>query len=81
MRQEERWGRGGIERGVPIFHALRKLDGIPLAEAGKICILIEPTRRMTMDELLSILKKNARTSLEDIARMTRSTPAAIAARI
>ena len=34
-----------------------------------------------MDELLSILKKNARTSLEDIAKMTRSTPAAIAARI
>ena len=34
-----------------------------------------------MDELLSILKKNARTSLEDIARMTRSTPAAVAARI
>ena len=34
-----------------------------------------------MDELLNILKKNARTSLEDIARMTRSTPAAVAARI
>ena len=34
-----------------------------------------------MDELLNILKKNARTSLEDIAKMTRSTPAAIAARI
>ena len=34
-----------------------------------------------MDELLSILKKNARTSLEDIAKMIRSTPAAIAARI
>ena len=34
-----------------------------------------------MDELLNILKKNARTSLEDIARMTRSTPTAIAARI
>ncbi|NCA83037.1 MAG: Lrp/AsnC family transcriptional regulator [Opitutae bacterium] len=34
-----------------------------------------------MDELLSILKKNARTSLEDIAKMTRSTPAAVAARL
>ena len=34
-----------------------------------------------MDELLNILKKNARTSLEDIAKMTRSTPAAVAARI
>jgi DNA-binding Lrp family transcriptional regulator len=34
-----------------------------------------------MDELLSILKKNARTSVEDIAKMIRSTPAAIAARI
>lgn len=34
-----------------------------------------------MDELLDILKKNARTSLEDIAKMTRSTPANIAARI
>ena len=34
-----------------------------------------------MDEMLNILKKNARTSLEDIAKMIRSTPAAIAARI
>ena len=34
-----------------------------------------------MDELLNILKKNARTSLEDIAKMTRSTPAAVAARL
>ena len=34
-----------------------------------------------MDELLNILKNNARTSLEDIAKMTRSTPVAIAARI
>ena len=34
-----------------------------------------------MDELLSILKRNARTSLEDIAKMTRSTPAAVAAQI
>ena len=34
-----------------------------------------------MDELLDILKKNARTSLEDIAKMIRSTPAAVAARI
>ncbi len=34
-----------------------------------------------MDELLNILKKNARTSLEDIAKMTRSTPVAVAARI
>ena len=34
-----------------------------------------------MDELLNILKKNARTSLEDIAKMTRSTPAAVAARM
>ena len=34
-----------------------------------------------MDELLNILKKNARTSLEDIAKMIRSTPAAVAARI
>lgn len=34
-----------------------------------------------MDELLNILKNNARTSLEDIAKMTRSTPAAVAARI
>ena len=34
-----------------------------------------------MDELLNILKKNARTSIEDIAKMTRSTPAQVAARI
>ena len=34
-----------------------------------------------MDELLNILRKNARTSIEDIARMTKSTPAAVAARI
>ena len=34
-----------------------------------------------MDELLNIMKKNARTSLEDIAKMTRSTPAAVAARL
>ena len=34
-----------------------------------------------MDELLNILKKNARTSVEDIAKMTRSTPEAVAARI
>ena len=34
-----------------------------------------------MDELLNILKNNARTSLEDIAKMTRSTPAAVAARL
>ena len=34
-----------------------------------------------MDELLNILKKNARTSLEDIAKMTRSTPSAVAARL
>ena len=34
-----------------------------------------------MDELLNILKKNARTSLEDIAKMTRTTAAAVAARI
>ena len=34
-----------------------------------------------MDELLNILKNNARTSLEDIAKMTRSTPGAVAARI
>ena len=34
-----------------------------------------------MDELLSILRKNARTSIEDIAKMTRSTPAKVAARI
>ena len=34
-----------------------------------------------MDELLNILRKNARTSIEDIARMTKSTPAAVAAQI
>ncbi len=34
-----------------------------------------------MDELLTILKENARTSLEDIARMLRSTPEAVATRI
>ena len=34
-----------------------------------------------MDELLNILKKNARTSLEDMAKMIRSTPAAVAARM
>lgn len=34
-----------------------------------------------MDELLTILQENARTSLEDIARMLRSTPEAVAARI
>ena len=34
-----------------------------------------------MDELLNILKNNARTSLEDIAKMIRSTPAQVAARI
>jgi DNA-binding Lrp family transcriptional regulator len=34
-----------------------------------------------MDELLDILKKNARTSDEDIAKMIRSTPAEVAARI
>ena len=34
-----------------------------------------------MDELLNILRKNARTSIEDIAKMTRSTPAQVAARI
>lgn len=34
-----------------------------------------------MDELLNILRNNARTSLEDIAKMTRSAPAAVAARI
>jgi DNA-binding Lrp family transcriptional regulator len=34
-----------------------------------------------MDELLNILKKNARTSVEDIAKMIRSTPEAVAARI
>ena len=34
-----------------------------------------------MDELLTILQENARTSLEDIARMLRSTPEAVVARI
>ncbi len=34
-----------------------------------------------MDELLDILRKNARTSIEDIAKMVRSTPAAVAAKI
>ena len=34
-----------------------------------------------MDELLDILRKNARTSIEDIAKMIRSTPAQVAARI
>ena len=34
-----------------------------------------------MDELLTIVQENARTSLEDIARMLRSTPEAVAARI
>lgn len=34
-----------------------------------------------MDELLNILKKSARTSLEDIARMLRSTPEEVAAKI
>lgn len=34
-----------------------------------------------MDELLNILKKNARTSVEDIAKMIRATPEAVAARI
>jgi DNA-binding Lrp family transcriptional regulator len=34
-----------------------------------------------MDELLNILKKNARTSVEDIAKMIRSTPEAVAARL
>ena len=34
-----------------------------------------------MDELLNILRKNARTGIEDIAKMTRSTPAAVAAKI
>ena len=34
-----------------------------------------------MDELLNILKKNARTSLEELAKMIRSTPAAVAARM
>lgn len=34
-----------------------------------------------MDELLQILKQNARTSLEDLAKMTASTPEAVAAKI
>ena len=34
-----------------------------------------------MDELLNILKSNARTSVEDIAKMIRTTPADVAARI
>jgi DNA-binding Lrp family transcriptional regulator len=34
-----------------------------------------------MDELLNILKTNARTSVEDIAKMIRTTPADAAARI
>ena len=34
-----------------------------------------------MNELLDILRKNARTSIEDIARMTRSTPAAVTQQI
>ena len=34
-----------------------------------------------MSELLDILKKNARTSVEDMAKMTRLTPAEVAARI
>ena len=34
-----------------------------------------------MSEILDILKKNARTSLEDIARMIRSTPEEVAERI
>ena len=34
-----------------------------------------------MDELLDILKKSARTSVEDMAKMTRSTPEAVAAKI
>ena len=34
-----------------------------------------------MDELLDILRKNARTSTKDIAKMIRSTPAEVAARI
>ena len=34
-----------------------------------------------MDEILNILRKNARTSIEDIAKMTRSTPVAVAAKI
>ena len=34
-----------------------------------------------MDELLEIIRKNARTSVEDIAKMIQSTPAEVAARI
>ncbi len=34
-----------------------------------------------MEEVLDILRKNARTSLEDLARMTRLTPAAVAEKI
>ena len=34
-----------------------------------------------MNELLDILRKNARTSVEDMAKMTRLTPAEVAARI
>ena len=34
-----------------------------------------------MDELLDILRKNARTSTKDIAKMIRSTPAEVSARI
>jgi DNA-binding Lrp family transcriptional regulator len=34
-----------------------------------------------MDELLDILRKNARTSTKDIAKMIRSTPAEVTARI
>lgn len=34
-----------------------------------------------MDELLEILKRNARTSLEDMAKMLKSTPEAVAERI
>ena len=34
-----------------------------------------------MDELLNILRTHARTSVEDIAKMTRSTPAAVAEKI
>ena len=34
-----------------------------------------------MNELLDILRKNARTGIEDIAKMIRSTPAEVAAKI
>lgn len=34
-----------------------------------------------MSEILDILRKNARTSVEDIAKMVRSTPADVAAKI